>query len=243
MARPLVRLYCDVSLPGAGHSMALPRAAAHYIGTVMRSEVGTRIEIFNGRDGSWTAEITSTTKSSAIVVLHEPTSPQETPADIWLCAAPLKKDRIDWLAEKACELGIAEFHPVITRRTIVGKLNTDRLRAHMIEAAEQCNRTHLPPVAAPVKLEALLRNWPTDRVLLFCDEAGGTPLPDWLRAAPPQPVGVLIGPEGGFDAAERVAIRAHRQAVAIGLGPRILRADTAAVAALSVIQALWSGWS
>ena len=146
----------------------------------------------------------------------------------------LKRGRIDWVAEKACELGVARFVPVLTRRTIVDKLNLDRLRAHMVEAAEQCGRTALPDMADPITLPALLKAWPADRQLIFADETGGVPLTALALKAP---AAILIGPEGGFDPEERAAIAALPQAVAITLGPRILRADTAAVAAI----ALWQG--
>jgi 16S rRNA (uracil1498-N3)-methyltransferase len=242
MARPPVRLYCDLPSLTQGGIHILPRASAHYIATVMRGVVGDIIEVFNGRDGAWSARIVSASKNAVEIELTTQITPQESPSDIWLCAAPLKKGRIDWLAEKACELGVARLMPVITNRTIVDKLNTERLTAHMVEAAEQCGRTFVPPVSEPVKLAALLKSWPADRALLFCDETGGAPLPSYLGQSPRQPLGVLIGPEGGFDDTERAAIRAVPQAVAIGLGPRILRADTAAVAALSVIQALTGDW-
>ncbi len=156
--------------------------------------------------------------------------------DLWLCAAPIRKGRIDWVAEKACELGVARLVPVLTRRTVVDRLNLERLRAHMIEAAEQCGRTALPELAEPAKLAALLEGWPAERALFFADETGGAPALEAMRARP-GPAAILIGPEGGFDQPEREAIRALPQAVGIALGPRILRADTAAAAAV----ALWMG--
>ena len=158
---------------------------------------------------------------------------REPVPDLWLCAAPIKKGRIDWMAEKACELGVARLVPVLTRRTVVDRLNLDRLRAHMIEAAEQCGRTALPELAEPVKLAALLRDWPGDRTLFFADETGGAPALAAMRAQP-GPAAILIGPEGGFDdgGARRRSARC-RQAVGIALGPRILRADTAAAAAVA----------
>ncbi|MDQ1229597.1 16S rRNA (uracil1498-N3)-methyltransferase [Sphingomonas sp. SORGH_AS 879] len=166
---------------------------------------------------------------------------REAVPDLWLCAAPLKKGRVDWLAEKACELGVARLVPVVTRRTVVDKPNTERLRAHMIEAAEQCGRTALPEVAEPVKLPALLRDWPEGRALFFADETGGVPALEAMRAHK-GPAAILIGPEGGFDAEEREAIRAHPSAIGIGLGPRILRADTAAAAAVSLWMAAAGDW-
>jgi 16S rRNA (uracil1498-N3)-methyltransferase len=243
MARPPIRLFCDFDHLIAGQSHALPRAEAHYIGTVMRGSVGDVIEVFNGRDGAWSAIITQATKNAVEIILRAQTAPQEAASDIWACVAPLKKGRIDWLAEKACELGVAKLMPILTNRTIVDKLNSERLTAHMIEAAEQCGRTFVPPIAEPIKLGALLKNWPAERTLLFCDETGGQPLPAYLIARTKHPLAILIGPEGGFDDAERAAIQAVPQAVAISLGPRILRADTATVAALSVIQAMIGDWA
>jgi 16S rRNA (uracil1498-N3)-methyltransferase len=168
-------------------------------------------------------------------------APLEHVPDLWLCAAPLKKGRVDWLAEKACELGVDRLVPVITQRTIVDRPKTERLRSHMIEAAEQCARTALPTLAEPVKLAALLRDWPHDRTLFFADETGGVPALAAMRAHP-GPAAILIGPEGGFTEDERLAIRALEQGVAIGLGPRILRADTAAAAAVSLWMAAMGDW-
>jgi len=171
--------------------------------------------------------------------VRELLAPRERVPDLWLVAAPLKKGRVDWMAEKACELGVARFVPVVTRRTVVDRPNVDRLRAHMIEAAEQCGRTALPEVAEPVKLAALLRDWPDGRALYFADEQGGAP----ARAAmKPGAAAILIGPEGGFDDEERAAIRATPGAVPISLGPRILRADTAAAAAVAVWMAAAGDW-
>jgi 16S rRNA (uracil1498-N3)-methyltransferase len=166
---------------------------------------------------------------------------REPVPDLWLCAAPLKKGRIDWLAEKACELGVDRLVPVVTARTIVDKLKTDRLRAHMIEAAEQCARTALPAVDEPVKLAAMLRDWPAERTLFFADEAGGDSAVAAMRAHP-GPAAILIGPEGGFTDAERAMIREHSQAIGISLGPRILRADTAAAAAVALWMAAAGDW-
>jgi 16S rRNA (uracil1498-N3)-methyltransferase len=165
---------------------------------------------------------------------------REPVPDIWLCQALVKKDRFDWIAEKACELGAARFVPVLTTRCVVDKVKEDRLRAHMIEAAEQCERTALPDIAPLAKLDALLREWPADRTLYFCDERGGAPFGSAITSGP---AALLIGPEGGFTDAENSAIRAHPAAVAVSLGPRILRADTAAVAALSVWMAAQGDWA
>ena len=225
------RLFVDAAL-GEGVEVALDAAQANYLLAVMRLKSGDAVRCFDDRSGEWAAEIVSTGKRDARLRMVAHLSPREPVPDLWLVAAPIKRQRIDWLAEKACELGIARLSPVITRRTVIDRLNLDRLRAHMIEAAEQCGRTALPMLDEPVKLAALLRDWPAERTLYFADETGGA------RFAPaPGPAAILIGPEGGFDPAEREAIRALPQARGISLGPRILRAETAALAAVS----LWMG--
>jgi 16S rRNA (uracil1498-N3)-methyltransferase len=160
--------------------------------------------------------------------------------DLWLLFAPIKRGRIDWLVEKATELGAARLVPVLTRRTVVDRLNLDRLHAHVVEAAEQCERTALTELAEPQKLEALLRAWPEDRTLYFADENGGAP---FAQAITPGPAAILIGPEGGFTDEERAAIRALPQTRQISLGPRILRAETAAIAALSLWMAQAGDWN
>jgi len=230
------RLYVEMPL-SAGATIALPPPQSHYLGSVMRRQPGDMVRLFNGSAGEWAARIDSVGKKIVTLVAVEQSAPQEVVPDLWLCAAPLKRGRIDWVAEKACELGIARLLPVITRRTIVDKLNLERLRAHMVEAAEQCGRTALPAVDEPVSLVALLRDWPPGRALIFADESGGKPLAS-LCPRVPAPAAILIGPEGGFTPEERTAIRAVSGAVPASLGPRILRADTAAVAAVALWQAL-----
>jgi 16S rRNA (uracil1498-N3)-methyltransferase len=230
------RLYVDLPL-SLGATLTLPVPQSHYLAQVMRRQPGDVVRLFDGINGEWAARLVSVARKAVVVTLEAPSGRQESATDLWLCAAPLKRGRIDWVAEKACELGVARFVPVITRRTIVDKLNLDRLRAHVIEAAEQCGRTALPEVAAPMPLAALLRDWPVGRALIFADESGGEPLAAACAGAP-APAAVLIGPEGGFTPEERAAIRAVPEARAASLGPRILRADTAAVAAVAVWQAL-----
>jgi 16S rRNA (uracil1498-N3)-methyltransferase len=234
----LPRLFVDRPLD-AGETVELDGAAANYLGAVMRLKPGGQVRLFDDRTGEWLAEAVEAGKRRVRLVLLARVAEREAVPDLWLLAAPIKKGRIDWLAEKACELGVARLVPVLTRRTIVDRLNLDRLRAHIIEAAEQCGRTALPALDAPARLEALLGRWPTGRQLLFADEAGGAPL---LEVARPGPAAILIGPEGGFDADERAAIRALPQAQAITLGPRILRADTAAAAAVSLWMAAAGDW-
>lgn len=230
--RSTPRLYVPEPLaPGARR---IDGAGAHYLASVMRLKAGDPVKLFDDATGEWLAVVESAGRRDVTLDVRELLAPRERVPDLWLVAAPLKKGRVDWMAEKACELGVARFVPVVTRRTVVDRPNVDRLRAHMIEAAEQCGRTALPEVAEPVKLAALLRDWPDGRALYFADEQGGAP----ARAAmKPGAAAILIGPEGGFDDAERAAIKAHPRAVGISLGPRILRAETAAAAAV----ALWMG--
>lgn len=228
------RLFVEARL-AEGVALVLPAPQSHYLAQVMRRAPGDYVRLFDGVNGEWAARLLSVSRKAVEVVPELQSGRQEAVPDLWLCAAPLKRGRIDWVAEKACELGVARFVPVITRRTVVDKLNLERLRAHMVEAAEQCGRTALPDMAEPVTLAALLKGWPAGRQLIFADETGGVPL-----ASVPLfvPAAVLIGPEGGFDPAERAAIAALSEAVAVTLGPRILRADTAAVAAIAVWQSL-----
>ncbi|MBK6491570.1 MAG: 16S rRNA (uracil(1498)-N(3))-methyltransferase [Sphingomonadales bacterium] len=214
---------------------------AHYLISVMRMKIGSPIKLFDSISGEWLAEVAIIGKRDLILRVTGQLRAREAVPDIWLLAAPIKKARIDLVAEKACELGVARYQPVITRRTVIERLNMDRLRSHMVEAAEQCGRTVLPDMAEPIKLAALLRAWPTDRILYFADESGGEPFAN-AAAARQGPAAILIGPEGGFDDEERTAIRAHPQSVPISLGPRILRAETAAIAALSIWMASAGDW-
>lgn len=214
---------------------------AHYLISVMRMKIGSPIKLFDSISGEWLAEVAIIGKRDLILRVTGQLRAREAVPDIWLLAAPIKKARIDLVAEKACELGVARYQPVITRRTVIERLNMDRLRSHMVEAAEQCGRTMLPDMAEPIKLAALLRAWPTERILYFADESGGEPFAN-AAAARQGPAAILIGPEGGFDDEERTAIRAHPQSVPISLGPRILRAETAAIAALSIWMASAGDW-
>lgn len=233
------RLFVDQELaPG---SRRIDGAAAHYLVSVMRVKAGDPVKLFDDVTGEWLAIVASVGKRDLVLDVTERLREREAVPDLWLCAAPLKKGRIDWMGEKACELGVARLMPVVTRRSVVDKPKADRLRAHMIEAAEQCGRTALPDLAEPVKLPALLADWPGERALFFADETGGAPALEAMRQHR-GPAAILIGPEGGFDPAERAAIRALPQAIGIGLGPRILRADTAAAAAVSLWMAAAGDW-
>jgi 16S rRNA (uracil1498-N3)-methyltransferase len=230
------RLYVETPL-AVGARVTLPAPASHYLASVMRLGPGDDVRLFDDIGGEFHARVADAARKAVSVDIVAVLRPREAVPDLWLCAAPLNRGRIDWVAEKACELGVAKLLPVVTARTIVDKLNHDRLRAHMIEAAEQCGRTALPELAPATTLAKLLADWPADRTLLFADEDGGAPLTPARCTAP---AAILIGPEGGFTDDERARIRAVRQAHAITLGPRVLRADTAAVAAVAVWQALSS---
>lgn len=230
----LPRLYVEQSLsPGLGIAVD-----GNYLGAVLRLGPGDRVKLFDDRTGEWIAEIAEAGRKRVTLIVGEKLRGRESVPDLWLLFAPVKRGRIDWLVEKATELGAARLVPVLTRRTVVDRLNLDRLRAHAIEAAEQCERTALPELAEPVKLGALLGAWPAGRTLYFADEAGGAPF-----APAPGPAAILIGPEGGFTDEERDSIRALPRATPVSLGPRILRADTAALAALSLWMAAAGDWS
>jgi len=227
----LPRLFVDQPL-SEGAFLTLDGAPANYLGNVLRLGPGAEVKLFDDRTGEWLAEIVEAGKKRIILSVTRHLRGREPAPDLWLLFAPIKRGRIDWLVEKAVELGVARLVPVLTRRTIVDRLNLDRLRAHIVEAAEQCERTALAELAEPRKLAALLADWPEERILYFADEMGGEKL-----TAEPGPAAILIGPEGGFTDEERAAIRALPQTRPVGLGPRILRADTAALAAVT----LWMG--
>ena len=229
------------TLLGEGARVRIEGGQAHYLIAVMRIKPGDPVKLFDNATGEWLGIAQHVGRRDLLLEVTGHLREREAVPDLWLCAAPIKKGRIDWVAEKACELGVARLVPVLTRRTVVERLNLERLEAHMIEAAEQCGRTALPALDEPVKLAALLRDWPAERTLFFADEAGGTSAAEAM-AAHPGPAAILIGPEGGFDDGEREAIRALPQAIGIGLGPRILRAETAAAAAVALWMAAAGDW-
>jgi 16S rRNA (uracil1498-N3)-methyltransferase len=235
------RLYVETPL-GQGVAVPIDGNAAHYLIAVMRVKAGDTVLLFDGQSGEWAATARDIRKRDLVLECVANTKPPETVPDFWLCVAPVKKARIDLIAEKACELGVARLQPVLTRRAVVDKLNLDRLRSHLVEAAEQCGRTAIPVLDEMVKLDALLKGWPADRHLFFADETGGAPLAAAF-AAHPGPAALLVGPEGGFDPQERAAIRAVPGAVPVSLGPRILRAETAAIAATAAWMTLNGDWS
>ncbi len=237
----LPRLFVEQPLEGASE-IAIDGAQAHYLGSVMRVKPGDAVALCDDISGEWLAVVSEAARRTVRLRLDRQLRPREIVPDLWLLAAPIRKGRIDWVAEKACELGVARFVPVRTRRSVVDKVNGERLRAHMIEAAEQCGRTALPALGELVTLERLLAEWPGERALIFADEGGGAPLAEAIAAAP-APAAILIGPEGGFDDGERALIRALPAARPVSLGPRILRADTAAVAAVALWMAAAGDWN
>jgi 16S rRNA (uracil1498-N3)-methyltransferase len=214
---------------------------------VVRRSDGTALRLFNGRDGEWHAILEGRGKKHAVARVGERTREQASEPDVWLCFAPVKRARIDYIAEKATELGVAVLQPIVTRHTMVERVNIERLHANAIEAAEQTERLSVPEVRTPVAFSRLLAEWPPGRRLMMCDETGGgppitqalAPLDEAARAAP---WAIVIGPEGGFDRPELAALGRMKDVVAVGLGPRILRADTAALAALACWQALVGDW-
>jgi 16S rRNA (uracil1498-N3)-methyltransferase len=210
----------------------------------MRARAGDTVRLFNGKDGEWRARIADVTKRGCVLVCEAETVRQNEVPDVWLAFAPIKKTPADYVAQKATELGVRVLQPVITNRTIARRVNLERLRANAIEAAEQSERLSVPEIREPVGLDALLRSWPAERVLLFCDEGGdAAPILDVVTVEKDAVAwGILTGPEGGFDSGERKAIRNCSFARPVTLGPRIVRADTAALAALAVWQAVRGDW-
>lgn len=215
---------------------------AHYLARVMRAAPGDIVILCDDVTGEWVARVSDVGKRDVVLEVVEKLRPREAVPDLWLCPALLKKDRFDLILEKATELGTARIQPLITRRCVADKLNMDRARTITTEAAEQCARTALPDLAEPVKLDALLASWPEDRALFFADENGGAPAAEAFKAHQ-GPAAILTGPEGGFDDAERAAIRAHPSARPVTLGPRILRGETAAIAALALWMGVTGDWA
>jgi 16S rRNA (uracil1498-N3)-methyltransferase len=249
------RLFVDQPLSG-GARLELDRDAAHYLVNVMRLKPGAPVRLFNGRDGEWRAEVAEAGKRAAALSVSARLRAQAASPDVHLYFAPVKRARTDFIVEKATELGAGLIGPVMTRRTNAERVRTDRLAATAREAAEQTERLDLPVIAEPVALDRLISGWDPARRLIFCDEAGEEGEKPWGgetgRARPIREAledrrgeglwAILIGPEGGFDAGERALLRAQGFVVPVSLGPRILRADTAAAAALSVWQAVLGDW-
>lgn len=239
---PQLRLYVTGDL-GAGVSVGLAAAQAHYLNHVMRAKKGEAVAVFNGRDGEWRAVIEGFGKGWCSLAVEAQMRPQKAEPDLWLVFAPIKRARIDFIAEKATELGVAALWPVFTRHTAMTRVNVERLAANAVEAAEQTERLSVPEVMEPTTLDQALERWPAGRRLIFLDESGGgPPIAEALAAMPDGPAAILTGPEGGFTKWELDALRGLSFATGVGLGPRILRADTAALAGLACWQAWRGDW-
>ena len=235
------RLYVDAPL-GQGANVPLDSAQAHYLGTVLRLKSGGRVLVFNGRDGEWSATLVSSKRTAALDVGAK-TREQSSPADLHYLFAPLKTARLDYMVQKAVEMGVSRLQPVLTRHGQVARVNMQRMRANALEAAEQCGILSLPDIEAPVPLAQLLAARDAGRLLVFCDEASEVVSPAAaLSGLSHSPLAVLIGPEGGFADDERTALLRLPNVVRLSLGPRILRADTAAVAALTLAQTFVGDW-
>src|SRR5580704_2302051 len=236
------RLYVAAPL-GAGAEVSLDRAQGHYLTTVLRLASGDGVLVFNGRDGEWAATIAAQKRAVSLRVAEQ-TRAQTVPADLHYLFAPLKSARLDYMVQKAVEMGAARLQPVLTRHGQVARVNLERMRANAIEAAEQCGILSLPEIAEPADLTRLLAGRDPARTIVFCDEDAEVANPvAALSGLPPHaPLAVLVGPEGGFAEDERAALLKLPNVVRIALGPRILRADTAAVAALAIVQAVVGDW-
>ncbi len=240
MEKPKVRLYVDQPL-GAGQAVALGAEAANYLFNVMRLGKGAGVALFNGRDGEWRAEVAEAGKRQGIAICQAQTAPQVMPPDLWLMFAPVKKERTAFIVEKAVELGVARLVPVATRHMNSERWRGDKQTAHAIEAAEQCGATFVPEVGDLQPLDRVLASWPEGRVLYWADEslAQGSSMPSALVAGP---AAILIGPEGGFSDEEKTRLRALPFVRPLSLGPRILRAETAALAAVVMWQTAVGDW-
>ena len=237
-----VRLYVEAPLFD-GARVVPDEGQAHYLLHVMRAQIGDKVSLFNGRDGEWLARLAEKKKRDCALVCEKQIAPQDEVPDLWLAFAPIKKTPADYVVQKATELGVRALIPVFTRRTIAGRVKLDRVRANAIEAAEQSGRVSVPEVREPVSLAALVAKWPKERRLIFCDEAGDArPIAEALAKESDSPFAIITGPEGGFDPSERDLLRAQPFVLPVSLGGRILRADTAALAALAVWQSVKGDW-
>ena len=242
MAHKLQRLFVKCPLKGRG-KVELDQEQVHYLGNVLRLHQGEKVLVFNGKDGEWCAELSVVHKKRADLTLDHQTRPQEDGPDLHYLFAPLKRARLDYMAQKATEMGVSVLRPVITHHTVAERVKRDRILANAIEAAEQCGILHVPEVMEPVKLSKVLADWDEERLLIFADEVAPHASPiEALSRAGPRPLAVLIGPEGGFDREERAALLAKPFVLPISLGPRVMRADTAAVAALALVNAALGDW-
>lgn len=238
----LPRLYVEPDL-SPGLQLTLDKDQSLYLAAVLRKVVGDEVVLFNGRDGAWLCRLTSDSKKSVTLETVEQIAEQTPPSDLWYGFAPLKSERLDYVIQKAVEMGAGTIQPVMTQFTQVHRLKTEKLLANAIEAAEQCEVLSVPTIAPEISLERLLDGWENGRKLIFADEGEASTSPvaalEGLRG---ESVGILIGPEGGFSDAERAKLHGLPFVVPISLGPRILRADTAAVAAMAVVQAIIGDW-
>ncbi len=240
----LPRLFVKAPLR-AGVEIVLEPDQAHYLTNVLRLKTPEQILVFNGADGEWCARILAARKKSLVLAAEHQTRAQEDGPDLHYLFAPIKRARLDFMAQKATEMGASLLQPVITRRTVAERVNIARLQANAVEAAEQCGILRVPDVQAPVKLDDVLDGWETNRLLVFADESA--PVASPLQALQSverveRPRAVLIGPEGGFDPDERAALRRHAFVLPVSLGPRVMRADTAAVACLALVNAALGDW-
>ncbi|HSL78425.1 MAG TPA: 16S rRNA (uracil(1498)-N(3))-methyltransferase [Pseudolabrys sp.] len=242
MSSKLPRLFVKFKLECSAEH-ALEKDQAHYLGNVLRLKQGERLLLFNGKDGEWLAVLNAVGRKGAQVKIEHQTRPQENGPDLHYLFAPLKRARLDYMAQKATELGASTLRPVITRHTVAERVKTDRLLTNAIEAAEQCGILRVPEIRAPERLAELIDSWDDNRLLIFADEAAPLASPiDTLRSRKPGPLAVLVGPEGGFDRDERACLLEKPFVLPISLGPRVMRADTAAVAALALVNAALGDW-
>jgi 16S rRNA (uracil1498-N3)-methyltransferase len=235
------RLHLDSALE-QGRDIALPREQAHYLTGVLRLQPGDPVSVFNARDGEWLAHLSAVAKKGATLRCERQVLAVRPPPDVDYCFAPLKHARLDYVVQKATELGARRLRPVITQRTIAERVNLERMKANVVEAAEQCNLVFVPEVFEPVKLPKLLAEWEPGRALVHCDETAAASNPLDVLQRLTAPAAVLIGPEGGFTDEEKRLLASLPFVSAISLGPRIMRADTAAVAALTLVQAVLGDW-
>jgi 16S rRNA (uracil1498-N3)-methyltransferase len=236
------RLFVDADL-FAGAALTLTGEQANYLRNVLRLDVGDEVLVFNGRDGEWRAELAPSGKREAKLTVSSCSRPQENGPDIAYLFAPLKRARLDYMVQKATEMGVARLCPVLTRRTVAERVNVERMRSNAIEAAEQCGILRVPAVDEPARLDRVIAGWDAARSLIFCDEGSEHSDPmAVLGGLSPGPLALLVGPEGGFDEAERELLSTQPFVTRISLGPRILRADTAAVAALALVNATLGDW-
>lgn len=239
--RSKIRLFVD-SPTAEGQSILLDRDQANYLFNVMRLNIGDFISVFNGKDGEWLSEVIQASKRKGILIVKKQSMPQLNPPDLWLLFAPIKKARTDFIVEKATEMGVSRICPVTTDFTNSDRIKQSRLQSHSIEAAEQCGGTYVPPVDEILPLKSIINDWPKDRCLIFCNENKVGETVERLKISKSKKWAILIGPEGGFSDAEGKYLKSLEFVTSISLGPRILRADTAVVAALAIWQMQMGDW-